>query len=110
MSVNYLFVTGTTVRIWSGLVRRISALTRFHSVSCFKIGISNDPNRRWGQAYKYSYDEMWVLYRSSSINNVSVLESHLIDYYAFDCDNINAGGGGHIGTPPYYLYLVRKHR
>lgn len=75
--------------------------------SSFKIGITSDPDQR---ALRYSsdyYNEMIVLYETSSISNVRKLEKELIEYYEGWCDNRIAGGGGNIGPRPYYLYIVR---
>ena len=106
MSVSYSYFTGRPDNILTSTIRRISAYTR--NSRNFKIGISNNPDRRWCQAHKFFYDDMIVLYGSSSIDNVSALEVALIDQYGLYCDNLIRGGGGNIGQPPYFLYLVRK--
>ena len=76
----------------------------------FKIGITNDPYRRasgYRAQYGDLYDEMIVLYETSSDNFVRQMESVLIEDYWEDCDNSVGGGGGGRGAPPYYLYIVR---
>jgi hypothetical protein len=72
----------------------------------FKIGITCNPESRWDNAYKSDYDEMIVLYQSSSIESVSQVERDLIEHNQHLTKNRIAGGGGGIGTPPFYLYLV----
>jgi hypothetical protein len=79
-------------------------------VSRFKIGITNDPWRRFNQAYARYYDEMIVLYKTASINNVSRVEAFLVNHNWEVTDNAIAGGGGHIGESPYFLYVVLRHR
>lgn len=109
MSVYYDFNTGKPSNILTNVVRRISAFTRQGRVCNFKIGITNYPERRWNQAYKTIYDKMLVVYKTSSIKYVSALEFELINHNWFHCDNLIAGGGGAIGKPPYYLYVVLKY-
>jgi len=110
MSIFYDLDTGRPSEVVSGLRRRISSFTRHGSVRRFKIGITNNPERRYIQAYATSYDEMLVLYESSSIDCVSELESELVEHNWNCCDNLLAGGGGGIGrTSPYFLYVVIKH-
>ena len=53
---------------------------------------------------------MIVLYETSSIKNARDLEKQLIKYYWGWCDNRNRGGGGNIGTPPHYAYIVTSSR
>ena len=110
MSVFYDYDTGRPKDVLPSIRRRISSFTRHGTVLNFKIGITNNPERRYQQAYVKTYDEMLVLYKSSSINCVSELEYELVNHNWDFTDNLVAGGGGGIGqTPPYFLYLVIKH-
>lgn len=109
MSVYRSIETGSTRNVVSTIIRRISAYTRQDRVARFKIGITCNPEVRFRRAYAAYYDEMIVLYQSSSINNVSELECELITHNRELADNIIAGGGGGIGYAPYYLYLVIKY-
>lgn len=98
---------GWPSQIISTMRRRVSAYTR--AGIPFKIGITNDPYARASQ-YDYNepyYDEMILIYGTSSINHVRELEAVLIDYYWDFCDNSIGGGGGRVGIGPYYLYIVR---
>lgn len=52
---------------------------------------------------------MIVVYRSSSINNVSELECKLIEHNRELADNARDGGGGDYGDPPYFMYVVVKY-
>ena len=91
---------------------RISALTR--RWPNFKIGITNYPEKRWREAYEGQYDEMIVVYETSSHRNAATLETWLIDYYkehnslAEKLDNDRRGGGGRKGDGWYYVYVVRR--
>ena len=109
MSVFYNTITGRPKDVLSSVRRRISAFTRTCNVCNFIIGITNNPERRWRQRYAGEYDEMLVLYQSSSIRCVSELERDLVNHNWGYCDNqISGGGGGIAATPPYYLYVVIK--
>jgi hypothetical protein len=52
---------------------------------------------------------MFAVYQSTSIDSVSRLEDELVEHNRDLADNIVAGGGGSIGSPPYYLYVVVKY-
>ena len=89
---------------------RIGAFTR--NDTSFKIGITCQPRER---GYKYDrlepyYDEMIVLYETSSIKNARDLEKDLVKHYWERCDNLIDGGGGNIGAAPHYMYIVVNAR
>lgn len=104
--VIYNYFTGRHSEVVSDVLRSIGAYTREDRVRSFKIGITNDPQRRFQEEYASYYDKMIVLYRSSSINSVSTLEDELVEHSSELADNIIAGGGGNYGAPPYFLYVV----
>ena len=79
--VFYDAMTGHPAVIASTMRRRVSSLTRRHLIDDFKIGITNNPEKRW-LAYADEYDQMMVLYESSSIDCVSQLERELIEHSA----------------------------
>jgi hypothetical protein len=109
-AVLFDLTTGRPADVASSLRRRVSAYTRDDRVSRFKIGITNNPDGRFSNGYARDYDEMVVLYRSSSIDSVSQVECDLIEHNAEITRNRIAGGGGDYGHPPYYLYLVVRYR
>lgn len=110
MSVFYSLIKGRPTNVLSSVKRRISAFTRSCNIYRFKIGITSSPERRWKESYQGVYDEMLVLYESSSINSVSSLEYDLVNHNRGYCDNLIAGGGGGIAArSPYYLYIVIKY-
>ena len=97
--------TGAPSQAISTLRRRISAYTRDGTL--FKIGITNNPSRRKSQYEDDTdYDEMIVLYRTSSDSFQRQLEQTLIVDYWDRCDNSIQGGGGRPTNGPYYLYIV----
>jgi hypothetical protein len=107
--INGLFdetMTGHPSAILSTMLRRVSGYTR----DCyFKIGITCDPEGRW-QAHKSSYDQMVLVYESSSIDCVRQLERELTEHNQEFADNVISGGGGNIGKRgPYYLYVLLRH-
>jgi hypothetical protein len=102
--------TGRPSTAASTLRRRVSAYTRQDVVGRFKIGITNNPRRRFSNGYSADYDEMIVLYRSPSRDSVSQVERDLIDHNQAITKNRIAGGGGNCGDPPYYLYIVLRHK
>lgn len=107
--LRYKHFTGRPQAIVSNVRRVISAFTREDRVHSFKIGITNNPERRFKRRHIKKYDKMIVVYRSSSINSVSELEDKLIEHNKELADNKRGGGGGDYGAPPYYLYVVIKY-
>jgi hypothetical protein len=106
--VIYNFLTGHPQDIVSDVLRSISAYTREDRVTAFKIGITNNPERRFKEAYDHYYSKMAVVYRSTSINNVAQLEHELIEHNRELADNIISGGGGREGRPPHFMYVVMR--
>jgi hypothetical protein len=106
--VVYNHVTGRPEDIVSDVLRSISAYTRRDRVRGFKIGITNNPERRFRDGYAHAYHKMAVVYQSTSLKNVSELECLLIEHNWELADNIINGGGGNYGEPPYYLYVVMR--
>ena len=98
---------GWPSQVNSTMRRRVSAHT---SGNDFKIGITNNPDASAGQ-YDYidpDYDEMILIYETSSITNARELESDLIKHYGARCDNrIGGGESGNLGNGRYYLYIIR---
>jgi hypothetical protein len=76
-----------------------------------RIGVTGKPERRWREHKKYepAWDRMVVIYETSSVKNVRLIESELISYN-WEHDNLwnfTGGGGGPLNEkPPYYLYIL----
>jgi len=85
--------------------QRISAYVREGRARSFKVGITNNPYARAAN-YGDQYDEMIVVYQTTSDKNLRELETLLTDYYAGHSDNQNDGGAGPRGQGPYFLYVV----
>lgn len=111
--VRFREITGFPVAIAARLHRKVGGLSRysFH----VKVGITNDPYRRWQQAYRHhGWRKMHVLYRSSSHKQVCTLEARLIERangglvsspgWYWNCTG--GGGGRKPSCGPYYLYVV----
>ena len=108
--IHFDFMTGRPSEVASTLRRRVSAYTRQGLVRRFKIGITNNPRARFSNGYARDYDEMIVLYRSSSLDSVSRVECDLIEHNEEITKNRIAGGGGNCGDPPYYLYIALRSK
>lgn len=83
--------------------------------SNFKIGLTNDPERRWYERYQYDWDQMIVIYRTTSWRYVAEIEDALIQYgwdrYLDRSWNQYSGGGGvREGFSEYWVYIVREFR
>jgi hypothetical protein len=101
-------VTGRPGVVAPSLRRRVSAYTRHDRARAFKIGITNHPERRFRQSYAGTYDDMIVIYQSSSRQFIREMERDLIEYNRVLCNNLIGGGGGRATTGPFYLYIVRE--
>lgn len=106
--VCYEFTTGVPRRIAGSLRRRVSAYTRQDRVRAFKIGITTNPERRFRESYAGQYDEMIVVYQTSSRQYVCDVERDLVEHNWALCNNRVGGGGGRSSTGPFYLYIVRN--
>jgi hypothetical protein len=101
-------VTGRADAVVTTVVRKLSAHTREAQVRWFKIGVTSNPATRFGR-YKRQYDEMILVYKTISLNWVRDLEAELIDHNWEIADNFIGGGGGRMGRPPYFVYVVVKY-
>ncbi|MGH2361410.1 MAG: hypothetical protein ACRDGM_12825 [bacterium] len=110
MSVHYDEVMGWPSEVASTISRKLGGYTRTSAVRRFKIGFTSDPEQRFTVGYSGSFDEMIVLYRTSSIVHVKDLETDFINYNWDVTDNEIGGGGGRIGDPPYFLYVVVRYK
>ena len=108
MSVQWDPWTGRPSELESVMKQRISAYVREVGCGDYKIGITNDPERRFRE-YKSSddvYDRMIVIYQSKSWKSVTDFEKRMVDYYIEYDANLTRGGGGSYGAGPYYMYVV----
>jgi hypothetical protein len=108
-AVHFDFETGRPSTVATSMRRRVSAYTREGVVRGFKIGITNNPSVRFSKKDYSRYDEMIVLYKSTSLESVSQVERDLIEHNEEITKNRIAGGGGNYGDPPYFLYIVLRN-
>ena len=99
-------VTGGYLRVYPKLKCRISQYKR--DGDSFKIGRTRNPTNRANQPDYSEYDEMILLYKTTSPNFVSEVEDALINDFREECENFNRGSGGPLGEPPYFIYVVRR--
>ena len=108
-------ITGRASDVEGTLRRKIGALCRQHGYH-HKVGITNNPERRFLRHAANGARTMHVLYRSSSLDSVRHLERVLIAWLPFRLAtgiyyNATGGGGGRVPEHgPYYLYLIGSPR
>ena len=105
MDIRYEVETGWPSQ--QNLRQRIGAYARIDRVKSFKIGITCNPSSR-AALYRQTdnYDEMIVIYKTSSDAMVRNTEREMTEWFWDDCDNLRMGGAGPAGSGPYYLYVV----
>jgi hypothetical protein len=108
----YSLIKGAPDHVESSLRRTLGALTRhgdFHQ----KVGITNDPDRRWRQGYRdFGWRRMTVVYETSHYPHTQSLERRLVEWLK----QSRSGGYYHNSAPggegrpplcgPYYVYIV----
>ncbi|WP_225547550.1 hypothetical protein [Chromobacterium violaceum] len=113
--VEYDLVAGHWGAVSASLAGKVSLYQR--GKKKFKIGITVDPERRWGKHSRshHGWDRMIVLYETTSHDYVCKAESSLIVFssekYDEKCQN-KIGGGGGVNEPgrhdKFYLYMLVK--
>lgn len=100
--------SGDPDEVISTLKRSVGQFTK--NVGTFKIGRTCDPAHRAGQPDYAKFDEMIVIYKTRSAEHVNDVETQLIEFFEThnDIGNFRGGGGGPLGQPPYYVYVVRS--
>lgn len=110
----YRCLTGWPNAITKHLHYRLGALYRTGVVH-MKVGITNDPSRRWREAYRHNgWVGMQVVYQSQSHRHVCVLEqlmikrldSQLMKSQPYYYNQVGGGGGPKPRAPPYFMYVV----
>jgi hypothetical protein len=113
MSVAWNYTTGRPNIVFGDLKRSIAQLANNNSY--FKIGITSNPNRRWGEHKKSDpgWDRMIVVYETTSLTYIRQLESLLIEagWNREESWNFTGGGGGRFSqSGKYYLYILYELR
>ena len=108
--VIYKMRTGWPSALITTLKQAISHYS--NNASGFRIGITNWPERRAGQyrQHGWDYDEMIVLYRTSTRRNAVRLEQELIqhNWHKDTLEVERDGGGGRPGEGWCYLYVAMR--
>jgi hypothetical protein len=89
--------------VLSTLRRRVAAHAR--DANRYKIGRTSYPESRFREAYAAEYDEMVVVYETTTIDHADEVERTLTEFF-YDSANFVRGGGGREGPPPHYIYVV----
>ena len=77
------------------------------------VGIASDGERgceaRWNDKYKpLGMNHMVILYTTLSDSFRKETEKSLVELIGGDLANVNNGGGGPTGSPPYVVYCAWK--
>jgi predicted GIY-YIG superfamily endonuclease len=107
--ISYGIITGAPSMVNERITSKVSAYIRAGRVRKFWIGTTSKPERRFAQRYARKYDRMIVVYRTSSKAFARQVEKRLIKHYRRVAANRIRGGGGDIGGPPYFLYIVLRY-
>ena len=82
-------------------------------VCVFKIGVTGNPVSRYVQYHSLNFTAMWVIFSSSSVREVHMLEAALISLFCSSTGCRNEHGTGGEGalnhpkaTPPFYVYIT----
>lgn len=94
-------------------LRSIAKIKSFLSDNVeFKIGKTDDLERRESQYKSEGYTNFYVITKCTTLEEVDKLEKDLITFfkhYYSTCKNENDGGGGNTSeSEKYYIYLVTK--
>lgn len=103
MEVRCEFQTGRYPYQLTTLKRRIAALTRARKE--FYVGWTSDPESRAMGHDSERFSEMVVLYRTASVADLLCTRIGVTAHFWDRCIN-NPGGGG-VGNPPYFIYILR---
>ncbi|MDE0148400.1 MAG: GIY-YIG nuclease family protein [Rhodospirillaceae bacterium] len=103
MGVKYWEWTGGKRAVLHHLKKAVGQYGRRNSF--IYVGKTVNPENRWRQHRRNGWNEMVVIYVSSSDGNVSFVETELINYLRNDCranvsvENEREGGGGRLPDP-----------
>ncbi len=107
MEVNcHLVKTGHRYSVVRARIKQsIRRLTKYRRE--FYIGKTNNPKMR-ARSRDPKWNEMVVLYKTTSADRVGRMERDLIEHFADECCNGSWGGEGPTAeSGPYFIYILR---
>ena len=110
---------GENVMVDFEFLRVVNSVHKFleeKKISSFKIGKTNDPERRQSEHAQEGYSVFGIIKNCNSIQEMNDLESKLIRHFRImkgcgfiyqDLDNERDGGGGDVGKGVNYcVYII----
>jgi hypothetical protein len=88
-----------------GLPAKLKAKVQGERLLRYKVGKTANPPIRAAQ-YGATYDEMILVYKTSSPDHVDELETIMTECFPNADNERNGGGGRPAAGGPYYLYVV----
>jgi hypothetical protein len=106
--VEYSYYEGKLSDVDPILTRSIAQYKRYYSH--IKIGITNNPEKRFSQHLRnIEWERMVVKYHTRSINRIRKIEYILVDKFWDYNENQVAGGNMPETTKDYYLYILLRN-
>ena len=105
-------ITGTPARAKKEILDYLNVRSFINDHTPVKIGITGQhPNNRLWQHRRDDWENMEVIYKTSSEADANLLEKELIrtiDYWDVELANAKAGGGSRLSDEAgeYYLYVL----
>lgn len=106
MEIKDRLTTGHFDEVKRNVYLKVNNTKNRPNIKKLKIGITCEPKKRAQKYESLGYNEMHLLYRTTSRDHVRNMEKYLIERFSIFCDNSISGGGGDFGLPPYYTYIV----
>ncbi len=112
MEIRDITITGFPSGVLTSLMNTIDAIIARRNVEYFYIGRTNDPYSTMIRHGQYDYDQLILIYTTSSTEHVKEVEDFLIKEYKKHPKNDNnaAHSGGNISNiPPQYVYIAIQY-
>ena len=103
--LEYNYITGYPSDVLEHLDRSLSQYMAHYSM--VKVGITGNPERRWGEHHSDGWERMVVKYETSSENFVNQMEDYFIATRP-SLANIWTGTSHLAGARKFYLYFIMQ--